>query len=287
MTFGVVPESLLKRTTVIAVTGLLVSGLCGPAGAGPTDGVADAASHGVCYGEAAFFGKDAIPQCAEELALFTRGVQYDQGDPSSGISQDYARAAAAYRKAAELGFAPAAENLGVLYQKGLGVPQDYALAAYWYRKADGVTSWYDLAQLYANGLGVKQDYAQAAALYLKGADQGDAPSELRLAVLYFQGQGVPQDDRQGVDWCRKSADQGYAQAQSLLGLLYAQGRGVLQDYVQAHMWLNLAASHFDTSETQTRDITIQQRDLITAKMTPDQIAEAQRRAAAWVPALAK
>lgn len=53
-------------------------------------------------------------------------------------------------------------------------------------------------------------------------------------------------------------------------------QGVPQDYVLAHMWFNLAAvqNHIDA---------IKNRDLVSAKMTPAQIADAWRQAREWKP----
>ena len=62
-----------------------------------------------------------------------------------------------------------------------------------------------------------------------------------------------------------------------LGRLYVQGLGVLQDYVEAHKWLNLAASRGEVAMPCT------ERDALAAKMTPQQIATAQERAASWRP----
>ena len=61
-----------------------------------------------------------------------------------------------------------------------------------------------------------------------------------------------------------------------LGRLYVQGLGVLQDYVEAHKWLNLAASRGEVAA-------LHERDALAAKMTPQQIAAAQERAASWRP----
>ena len=94
--------------------------------------------------------------------------------------------------------------------------------------------------------------------------------------MYDHGQGVPQDYAEAVKWYRLAADQGYAVAQYNLGFMYADGQGVPQDYVQSHMWFNLAAAQSDANAVQNRDI-------IAAKMTPDQIAEAQRLAREWKP----
>jgi TPR repeat protein len=99
---------------------------------------------------------------------------------------------------------------------------------------------------------------------------------------------VPQDYAEAVRWYRKAAEQGLASAQFDLGLMYASGQGVPQDYVLAHMWLNLSASNSRGDQSlQTaaaiNERRIQARDEVARKMTPDQIAEAQRHAREWKP----
>jgi TPR repeat protein len=69
----------------------------------------------------------------------------------------------------------------------------------------------------------------------------------------------------------------------LLAEMYDRGQGVPQDYVQAHLWLNLAAAHSATAESEVREIAVKYRDRIAAKMTPAQIAEAQKLAREWKP----
>ena len=54
------------------------------------------------------------------------------------------------------------------------------------------------------------------------------------------------------------------------------GRGAPQDYVLAHMWCNLSVA-------QGFELCAELRDLITKRMTPDQVAEAQRLAREWKP----
>lgn len=75
---------------------------------------------------------------------------------------------------------------------------------------------------------------------------------------------------------RRAAEQGDADAQFNLGLVYAQGFGVAKDYVQAYMWWNLAAAAGNEEAATNRGI-------IEARMTPEQIAEAQRLSRNWVP----
>lgn len=51
--------------------------------------------------------------------------------------------------------------------------------------------------------------------------------------------------------------------------MYANGQGVAQDYVRAHMWFNLGAISGDSADAASN------RDIVAARMTPAQIAEAQ------------
>jgi TPR repeat protein len=96
--------------------------------------------------------------------------------------------------------------------------------------------------------------------------------------MYANGRGVPQDGAEAVRWFRLAANQGFAGAQFNLGVMYDTGEGVLQDYVEAHMWTNLAVAQ---SSGEDRDRRVRNRDNIAAKMTAEQIAEAQRRAREW------
>jgi hypothetical protein len=59
------------------------------------------------------------------------------------------------------------------------------------------------------------------------------------------------------------------------------GLGVPQDYALAYMWFNLASS--PATNTDLRQMAVENRDKVAAKMTPAQIAEAQRMAREWKP----
>ena len=112
------------------------------------------------------------------------------------------------------------------------------------------------------------------------AEQGNADAQYSLGLAYHEGEGVPQDHAEAVKWYRLAADQGEAKAQANLGLMYAIGEGVPQDYVLAHKWINLAASRLTGEEREKR---VKARDSVAEKMTPEQIAEAQRLAREWKP----
>ena len=170
---------------------------------------------------------------------------------SCGLVSGQTAKIAALRARATAGDADAQHNRGVSDSKGQGVPQDSTQAVAWYRKA---------------------------------AEQGFAFAQNNLGNAYAVGQGVPQDFTQAVAWWRKAADQGLSLAQHNLGYAYFNGQGVPQDYVESHKWHNLAASRA-SAENQKKYA--ESRGLMATLMTPAQLAEAQKRATAWLAACEK
>jgi hypothetical protein len=85
---------------------------------------------------------------------------------------------------------------------------------------------------------------------------------------------------QAVWWFRKAAKTGHSPSQFNLGLAYIYGQGVPQSYSLAYMWVSISASSGEFGDySQTAEI----RDDIAQKMTPQQVADAQRLAADWKP----
>ena len=119
--------------------------------------------------------------------------------------------------------------------------------------------------------GAKEDVERHRAL----AEQGDVEAQLILANSYIQGEGVPQDYAEAMKWIRMAAEQGHASAQFNLGSCYASCRGVPEDDVTAYMWLNLASAQGD-EDSKLR------RDLVTKRMTREQIAEGQKMSREWL-----
>jgi len=76
---------------------------------------------------------------------------------------------------------------------------------------------------------------------------------------------------------RLAADQGHPIGQFQLGVLYSNGFGVTRDYVEGYKWMSLSAA-------QRYPPAIQSRQSVLTRMTADQIAEGDRRVAAWRPA---
>ena len=130
----------------------------------------------------------------------------------------------------------------------------------------------------------RQDYVEALRLWGQLADQGNARAQFSIGQMYYMGQGVPRDYTQADAWYRKAADQGFDYAQFDLGVAYEDGGlGVPQDYALAYMWFNLASS--PATNTDLRQMAVENRDKVAAKMRPEQITEAQRMAREWKPRL--
>src|ERR1019366_5804034 len=131
--------------------------------------------------------------------------------------------------------------------------------------------------MYVMGQGVEQDLAEATRWFRKAAEQGQGESEYSMGLRYLWGQSVAQDDQEAARWLKLAADQGVAPAAAALKNRYANGEGVSRDLVEACKWGIVAGAQNDptTSDTNLTDL--------EDKLTPAQLAEAQRRAKAFVP----
>ncbi len=215
-----------------------------------------------------------LAEQGDARAQFLLGKMYANG---LGVPQDDKEAVIWGILAAEKGHSGAQSFVGAMYANGRGVTQDEKEAAKWYRMAaeQGVDdAQYLLGAMYEEGGGVPQDDREAVKWFRLAAEQGHNSAQVSLGAMYANGRGVPQDDREAVKWYRVAAEQGDASAQFKLGAMYLLGRGVPQDYVQAHMWLNLAGANGKGEAAKLRDE-------LAEKMTPQQLAEAQRLAGQW------
>jgi TPR repeat protein len=130
--------------------------------------------------------------------------------------------------------------------------------------------------MYADGRGIPRDRAEALKWWRAAAEHGDTPAQYNLGVAYDYGQGLPKNQGEAAKLYRLAADKGHVLAQVNLGLLYDQGQGVPQDYVLAYMWFNLAGSY-------GAQLGNKHRDALVPRMTPGQIAEAQKLSREWKP----
>ncbi len=134
---------------------------------------------------------------------------------------------------------------------------------------------YLIGEMYHEGVGVPQDNAAAAMWILRAAEQGHGDAQYLIGQMYHGGLGVPLDYAEAALWYRRAGEQGNPGCQFILGFLYSTGQGVPKDFVQAHFW-------FSVSAAQGSDASRKSRERVAKKMTPAQIAEAQRLAREWM-----
>ena len=126
------------------------------------------------------------------------------------------------------------------------------------------------------------DYHTALREWEQYGEQSDAKVQYALGAMYEFGRpGFRLSIVEAVKWYRWAAKQDHAHAQYSLGVIYGSDERVTPDYVQAHMWLSLAIPRLPQRKYRAR--AVNSRDIIAAKMTPAQIAEARRLAREWKP----
>jgi len=138
-------------------------------------------------------GKPVVEAVADPAALTILGNR-------QRARHDLVAAVSSYRQAAELGHAPAQNNLATMYEQGLGLLRDDAQAAAWFRRA---------------------------------AEAGFAPAQHSLAMMLRDGRGAERDAGQAARWLRRAAAGGHHSAFVDLGALYWAGEGVAKDPVEA------------------------------------------------------
>ncbi len=147
---------------------------------------------------------------------------------------------------------------------------------------------FNLAQLHDRGRGVPADATAAARLYRAAAELGHAGAQVNLGSLYRGGRGVQQDDTEAVRWYRRAAERGQPIAQFNLAQMYAAGDGVAQDDIAAYRWYSVAAARLaaDPSEVSVaaRTRAVEARAALARRMSPADVAEAERQARTWTPA---
>jgi len=204
---------------------------------------------------------------------------------------DYATAISIYRILANQGNAVAEQRLGYFYELGLGVKKDQLEAARWYSKA--VEAGDERAAVFLSGIGrhwrLMNQNQMSPIIYEfveKAAKKGIPVAQFSRGVMNYPiGDPIfdvsKGDLGEALIWYRRAADQGDVDSQVTLGMAYADGIGVPQDFAEAHKWYNLAASRLKYGDMRT-DL-MNRRDELALKMTPAQIAEAQKLAREWKP----
>lgn len=181
--------------------------------------------------------------------------------------QDLTAATTWYRLAAEQGDVEAQNNLGAMYQNGMGVPTDLAEAARWYRLAaeqNAPTAKFNLGCLLREGKGVSPAPEEGLRLIREAADAGDAAAASMMGWLLRAGDGMPADLVGSAEYFLKAARRGDELASCSLGgmeptlrelaltgrkeaawclkEMYEAGLGVPKDRKGSYLWGQLFAT---------------------------------------------
>ena len=129
-----------------------------------------------------------------------------------------------------------------------------------------------------------KDFALALSLWKPLAEQGNAEAPTLLGAMYWQGEGVPRDHKEAAHLYLLAAEAGYARAQYDIGFMYGFGEGIPpQDDVQAYKWIGLAIDRFTVKNEERRNQAIRDRATLAARMSREQLAEAEAAIKAWKP----
>jgi len=129
----------------------------------------------------------------------------------------------------------------------------------------------------------RKDMTTAARLWKMWADKGNAEARTLLGAMYWSGEGVPRDHKEAARLYLLAANQGYARAQNNIGFMLGFEGSPPHDDVEAYKWISLAINGYTARNQDRLDQARGDLATLAKRMTPAQIAEAERRAKAWKP----
>ncbi len=178
-------------------------------------------------------------------------------------------------------------NLGLLYAPTMSDDPEHEKKSFdWLLKAAEAGDSFamsQVAELYYYGVGVtfdgaevERDIVEAVRWSLAAADLNDPGGRYVLGLIYLYAtkfDGTLNDLEKGVALFRQAAEQGHFRAQNRLASVYRHGNGVPKDLVTAYMWAKLGERAPELSSIVWK---------LTPEMTPEQIAEGEKRAREWL-----
>ena len=133
-------------------------------------------------------------------------------------TNDLGKAIYFYTYAAERGVERAQINLGIMYRDGVGVAFNPEESAKWFELAianDSTAGRYNLALLYEK----EGKAGEAFRLMDQAAAQGLTDAMANLYYYYWDGTGVTRDHDKARQWAAKGAEAGNAWAQCIMGYI--------------------------------------------------------------------
>ena len=157
--------------------------------------------------------------------------------------QHYATAVRAWTEIALSGSATAQNNMGLLYERGLGVTQNFSSAMDWYEKAEksgSLEATHNIGMLYVYGKGVSKSWSRALHYFTKV--ELDVPESRHMVGLsFFQGDGQIQDRSKAFKRFLSSALEGYEPAQYMTAFMLLDGTNIKRNVLQSYAWAKLAS----------------------------------------------
>jgi len=117
------------------------------------------------------------------------------------------------------------------------------------------------------------------AQYLELAQKGEVSAMIHLGMLYDTGNGVPKDRSLAIYWFNQAAQQGDETSLWIIGRAYDDGNGVPASQILAYVYYDLAVRQGASIDAPPRLL----RDMVTRKLTADQLSQAKSISSAWKP----
>lgn len=163
---------------------------------------------------------------------------------SAYVRGDINAARKIWEELASKGDAQAMNNLGALYDQGLGVEPDLGRAFHWFAEsanAGNPSGMNNYGRMLEQGRAVPPNPEEAARWFDKAARQGQPEAQFNLGFLYEHGRGVPKDLQAAAAWYSRAASMQQKDALARLGHFYRTGTGVEKNAARGALLLYGAA----------------------------------------------
>jgi TPR repeat protein len=134
---------------------------------------------------------------------------------------------------------------------------------------------FELGTAYVHGHGLARDYVEGAKWLRRAIERGHTEACLQLSFLYRDGLGVTKDEGEALKWRREAAERGSIQAQLII-IMNLSDATASEDLIEACKWSIIAGKNGNKPA-------LARLGALMTKLTPEQLEEGKRRAAAFVP----
>jgi uncharacterized protein len=137
----------------------------------------------------------------------------------------------------------AQNNVGLMYERGLGVTQSYPDAMNWYRQAaeQGLPeAHHNLGLLYYSGFGTAVNDREAFRRFRAAAEKELPESQYMLGLMVYEGRATEANPQIAKGLFEAAALQGYAEAQYMLAFVLQSGDLGTPNPMAAFVWSKIA-----------------------------------------------